>query len=426
MKNAFKKLEVEWREKELPLLIERDFPLRITDDVLAIIGPRRVGKTYLMYQLLHSILPHVSKEQILFIDFEDNRLVGLKVQQADDMFIAHQELTSSPLQYLFFDEIQALPQWSSFVRKLHNQQKYKIIVSGSSAKLLSKEIATELRGRYKAIFVSPFSFQEFLKMKQFDYSPKIEFSEKKGMLLSFFQEYMENGGYPEIIKEEQKLEKRLKIQSYFQTIFYKDIVERHQITNYSVLEQLMGYLLNNAARVFSISQFEKVLKEKGVAVSKKTLSLYLKYLEEAFFIYAVEEFSYSAKKRIMRPKKVYLIDNGLITFLSTQFSPDLGRLLENCVLIELKKRGQEVFYYHGKQECDFLVKDGLQIRQAIQVCYDFQPYNEKREVKGLQEAMDIHHLRHGLLLTYDQEKKISIGNKHIQIMPVWKWLLQKK
>ncbi len=425
MKDNFKKLEIEWQEKELPFLLERNLLPKITDDILAIIGPRRVGKTYLMYQLLQNLLTHVSKEEILLIDFEDNRLVGLTAEQADEMFIAHKELNPSPLKYLFFDEVQALPNWSRFIRKLHNQQKYKIIISGSSAKLLSQEIATELRGRYKAIFVSPFSFQEFISIKQFSYTPQVEFSEKKGTLLRLFQEYLENGGYPEIIKEEDKSEKKQKIQSYFQTIFYKDIVERHKLTNYAVLEQLMSYLLSNGARVFSITQFEKVLKEKSIAVSKKTISLYLKYLEEAFFIYALEEFSYSSKKRIMRPKKVYLIDNGLITFLSTQFSPDLGRLLESCVLIELQRRAEKVFYFHGTHECDFLVKEGLNVQQAIQVCCRLELHNEKREVQGLLEALKIFNLKKGLILTFDQEQEIKRNGAIIIVKPVWKWLLSE-
>lgn len=423
MKEVFKKLEVEWQEKELPTVVERDIRPTISPDVLALIGPRRVGKTYLMYLLLKEVLQHASKEETLLIDFEDNRLVGLRVQEADDIFIAHKELSKKELKFLFFDEIQELPYWSKFIRKLHNQQKYKIVITGSSAKLLGKEIATELRGRYKTIFVSPFSFVEFLRIQQFEVTPKIEFSEKKGALLHAFKEYLTFGGYPEIITESDISERRKKVQSYFQTIFYKDIVERHKLSNYNTLENLMNFLLNNFARPFSITSFEKVLKEMNIPVSKKTISLYLKYLEEAFFVYAVEEFSYSTKKRIMRPKKVYIVDNGLITFLSSQFSEDKGRMLENCVLLELKRKEKEVFFFNEKRECDFVVKNNSKIYEAIQVCAELQPHNEKREIQGLEEAMRAFSLQQGLILTYDQEKEISFNKKKIIVKPVWKWLL---
>lgn len=423
MKDIFKKIETEWGERKLPVLVRRNFPLAVKNDVLAIIGPRRVGKTYLMYQLIQDL--KAKKEETLFIDFEDNRLANLTSQDADEMFVAHKELYPSELQYLFFDEIQALPSWSRFVRKLHNQQRYKIIISGSSAKLLGKEIATELRGRYTSVLVLPFSFTEFLRMKKFEYTSGTQWSEHKGTLLRLFQEYLTFGGYPEIIPEETENDKRKKLQSYFQTIFYKDLVERHNITNYTVLERLMNYLLDNTARIFSITQFERILKNSGLAVSKKTISLYLKYLEEAFFVYAVEEFSYSVKKRMMRPKKIYLIDNGMVTFLSSQLSPDKGRLLENCVLLELKRQERDVLFYYGTHECDFIVQEKSKIKQAIQVCHSLEPHNEKRELQGVQKAMEEFGLQEGLVLTYDQEKSLPLGKKRIVVMPVWKWLLEQ-
>ncbi|MEW5896622.1 MAG: ATP-binding protein [Nanoarchaeota archaeon] len=422
-KDLFKKLIVEWLERKLPELIERDLKFKPAEDITAVIGPRRVGKTYFMFQIIKELLKKTSKEGILFIDFEDNRLTGLKANKLDDLFLVHKELSEQELKYLFFDEIQEIEGWSKFVRRLHSTRKYRIIISGSSSKLLGKEIATELRGRYKTIFVAPFSFKEFLHLKKFEYTPKIEYSAEKGTLLRRFKEYLEYGGYPEIIKESDLFEKKEKINSYYDAIFYKDIVERHKITNYEIMEMLMNYLVNNPASVFSISNFEKVLKEKGLKVSKKTISLYLKYLEEAFFVYALEEFSYSARKRIMRPKKIYLVDNALVTFLSSQFSPDTGKLLENTVVTELKRQKKEAFFFKGKKECDFVLKERGRISQAIQVCYSLNEKNKERELKGLLEAMDYFKLKEGIMLTYEQEDKLTIKNKKIKIVPVWKWLL---
>jgi predicted AAA+ superfamily ATPase len=419
----FKKIIAEWMEKEIPTLTKREIPLKLSSDVLAIIGPRRVGKTYLMYQLINELLTEHKKEEILFVDFEDNRLVGVKDSEWDNLFLAHLEMGYSSLKYIFFDEIQQMSNWSKFVRRLHNQNKYKIILSGSSSKLLSKEIASELRGRYKSIFVTPFSFSEFLHLKGFAVNQATEFTSKKGELLKLFLEYLLYGGYPEIIKEPASSEKKQKAASYYETVFYRDLVERHKITNYEILELLMNYLINNPTQIFSITGFEKMLKNQQLEISKKTISLFLKYLEEAFFVYSLEEFSYSAKKRLMRPKKVYLIDNGLITFLSVHFSPNNGILLENLVLGQLKRTEKTVFFFNEKKECDFIIKEGTRITQAIQVCWELNENSREREIKGLLDALDYFNLSEGMILTYDQEEKLIKEGKKIMILPVWKWLI---
>jgi len=167
-----------------------------------------------------------------------------------------------------------------------------------------------------------------------------------------------------------------------------------------------------------------MLKEKGLNVSKKTISLFLKYLEEAFFVSAVEEFSYSARHRIMRPKKVYLIDNALITFLSIQYSPDKGKLLENLIFGQFWKEFKWVYFFKGKNECDFVVKEGNKIAKAIQVCYELNEKNKNREIKGLVEALEYFRLEKGLILTYDQEDSLMVKGKKIEIFPAWKWLLE--
>lgn len=425
MKEIFKKLIAEWWESKIPPLLEREISLKQSTDILALLGPRRVGKTSCMLLLAKDILKKAPKEETLFIDFEDNRLIGLKAEKLDDLFIAHQELSSAKLKYLFFDEIQAMPSWSRFLRRLHNQKKYQIIVSGSSSQLLSKEVATELRGRYKSVFISPFSFREFLQLKNISYTPALEYTPGKGTLLRFWNEYLEKGGYPEIILEQDASEQRQKLRSYFETIFYKDVIERNKVQHHELLEMLMIYLLDAPATLLSITQVEKILKERGVAVSKKTISLYLRYLEDAFFSYSVQEFSYSAKKRLMRPRKVYLVDTGLVTFLSSRFSPDKGRLLENSVFLELLRKGQEVFFYHEKKECDFVVKERFKIGKAIQVCYELHEENKKRELGGLLEAMRFFKLEEGILLTQEQEKILEIEGKKIRVLPVWKWVLEQ-
>ncbi len=424
-KDVFKRLIVEWFERDIPSSLPREVELVLNkEEVHAIIGPRRVGKTFLMLHVLSGLLEKTSKEEILFIDFEDNRLVGLTPADLDELFVAHRELTDKELRYLFFDEVQEIPNWSKFVRRLHNQGKYCIVVSGSSSKLLGKEIATELRGRYTSILLLPFSFREFLHLKGFAFDKQVQFSERKGELLRHLNEYVSYGGFPRVAMTAGVEAKKALVKSYFETIFYKDIVERHKIESIDVIEMMMNYVLNNNAGLFSISSFEKILKEKGIKASKKTISLYLKHLEDSFFIFSTQKFSYSAKTRLMNPKKVYLADNAFQTFLSSSFSPDKGKVLEATVMQEMKRKNLEAFYFKNKNECDFIIKKGTKITNAIQVCYELNEKNKKRETKGLIEALKKFNLKKGTILTFNQEKELKTENKKITVTPIWKWLLE--
>jgi predicted AAA+ superfamily ATPase len=185
----------------------------------------------------------------------------------------------------------------------------------------------------------------------------------------------------------------------------------------------MRYCLNTYSDLFSISLFEKELKRQKLSGSKQTIANYLGYLQEVFFLTAHEKFSYSPRQRIMNPKKIYLLDLGF-SMLSTSFSENRGKLLENAVAIELFRRRKESFYYKGRRECDFIIKEGSKPTMAIQVCWELNAKNELRELKGLQEAMTSFNIEKGIILTYDEENKIEFENASIEVMPVWKWLLQ--
>lgn len=425
-RDVFKRIVAEWLERPLPKLVKREVELRIDkENINAILGPRRVGKTSLMFFTIEELLKQLKREEILFVDFEDNRLSGISSVELDELFVAHREVTGMEPKYLFFDEVQAAPDWSKFVRRLHNLGKYHIVVSGSSSKLLSKEVATELRGRYRSTLLLPFSFREFLKLKGFEYDGKTAFSEKKGLLLSLLEEYMINGGFPLVAKKSEQSDKGDLVRSYYDTIFYKDIVERYKVESVDVMEALMSHVLDNNSSLFSVSSFGKILKEKGVKASKKTVSLYLKYLEDAFFVFSTQKFSYSYKVRSLNPKKTYLSDNSFQTFLSTNFSPDKGKLLEAVVMQELKRRVAQVFYFKEKRECDFLIKNNREI-EPMQVAYELNDGNKEREISGLIEAMVKIKVQNGTILTLDQEQEMNVEGKKIRILPIWKWLLEKE
>jgi predicted AAA+ superfamily ATPase len=420
----------EWiEETTLPKLIQRTIdPVNIERlrDILAIVGPRRAGKTFLMYQLIKSLLEtgRWTKKDILFVDFEDYRLKGFRTEEMDSLFVAFNQLTGQYPKFLFFDEVQYLPDWSRVLRTLHNRGRYHIIISGSNSKLLEREVATELRGRYTDLLLFPFSFQEFLQFRQIPFTPALLQTSARGRILRAFDEYLRDGGFPEVLTRESTTEKRRLLQTYYNTIFYRDILERFNIKAKVILDGMMTYVVNTPSELFSISSFEKQLQSKSIPGSKRTISNYLRYLEDAFFVIANEKFSYSPRQRLMNPKKVYLSDTGFL-MLGTPFSENRGQFLENAVAIELFRRGHEMFYFKGKQECDFILKEGTRPREAIQVCWELRPQNEKREIQGLTEAMTVLKLQKGTILTYTQEETRKVSGQTISIYPVWKWLLNQ-
>lgn len=424
-----KKIIAEWlMERESFPLMTRDAPdlkLEKAAEIVAIAGPRRSGKTSYMHQLINNLLAtdKWNRDDILFVDFEDYRLSDFNAMDTDILFTAFQQVAGKAPTFLFFDEIQHLPGWSKVLRTLHNQNRYKIAATGSNAGLLEKEIATELRGRCRNILMMPFSLRECLRFHNIPHDAKTLLTPARGLVQKAFEQYLQEGGFPEVVKKETVSEKREMLQNYYRTIFYRDIIDRYNVKAKTVLESVMRYCLNTYSDLFSISLFEKELKRQKLSGSKQTIANYLGYLQEVFFLTAHEKFSYSPRQRIMNPKKIYLLDLGF-SMLSTSFSENRGKLLENAVAIELFRRRKESFYYKGRRECDFIIKEGSKPTMAIQVCWELNAKNELRELKGLQEAMTSFNIEKGIILTYDEENKIEFENASIEVMPVWKWLLQ--
>ncbi len=424
-----KNLIAEWLETEsLPDMVERKMGIKNVDQlssILAIVGPRRSGKTWFMFQLIKRLLDKgIEIKDILFIDFEDYRLIDIKPEEIDSILSAFYQLTDQYPTYLFFDEIQNLPNWNRVLRTLHNQNRYKIVVSGSNSSLLSKEIATELRGRYEDLLMLPFSFSELLSFKKISFDKSTFYTPKKGALLKIFDDYLREGGFPEVIQKKTRAEKNNLLQSYYQTLFYKDILERYSIRSKQLLESMMHYCLDIRGDLFSITKFAKSMAAADIPVSKKTISNYLHHLQEAFFLIANEKFDFSPRKRLMNPKKIYLLDSGF-SILSVNFSENKGKFLENVVAVHLYRTRQEMYYYKKKRECDFIIKKGNKIHTAIQVCWELNNKNRERELSGLADALREFSIEKGLILTYDQEKMEKIDGKKVSIIPTYKWLLEK-
>ena len=403
--------------------IERDIKLVKIKKIFTIIGPRRVGKTYFLYQIIDNLLKHgIDKNRILYINFEDERLENLKVEDLQKIietyFTLYPENKDKKV-YLMFDEIQNVPLWPKFIRRLYDKENCEIYVTGSSAKLLSKEIATELRGRTWIYQMYPFSFKEFLDSKKIKIGKNSIHSEERFKIAHLFEEYLKIGGFPEAIML-NNYERRILLQNYFETVLFRDIVERNKITNIELVRNILILLINNFSRPFSINKLYYTLKSQNRAVSKDWLYQLINYIEDTLYFFFVHIYSESAKKRMMNPKKGFVIDNGLIDSIITS-KEEIGWLYENLVAIELKRRGYDLFYYSDKNECDFIAINKIKKETlSIQVTLNT---DKEREIQGLLEALERTNSKKGLLINKTEDKTLKIGKKEIIFIPLWKWLL---
>ena len=423
MRPAAQTVIAEWLEEtELPHLVERAVahpPLDSLNQILAVVGPRRAGKTFYFFQQIRGLLAAGKRKQdILMVDFEDYRLAGLGTDPMGGLLEAFHALTGHLPEYLFLDEIQQLPDWSRVVRTLHNQRKFKIVISGSNSQLLARELATELRGRCLETRLLPFSFAEFLRLKGQEFTPAQWHTAARGSIQAAFQDYLHHGGFPDVAMADSPMHRRQLLQGYFETIYYKDILERHEIRAKGTLEALMRHLIDQAGELFSISAFSRTLEARGLRASKRTLANYLGYLEGAFFVICSEKFAYSQRKRTANPVKCYLFDTGFRQ-LGIPFTENRGKLLENLVAIELRRRQREFFYFRDKAECDFVITDSGRPAACIQVCWELNDSNRQREVNGLRAAAEALGTRNNLILTAGQ----SGEEGGVKLQPIVPWLL---
>lgn len=387
----------------------------IDSDLIKIItGPRRAGKSVASFLLL-------KEKKFAYLNFDDENL--LKVENYDEIIKAIFEVYPES-KYLFFDEIQNLKNWEIFVNKLHRRG-YNLIITGSNAKLLSKELATSLTGRYIPIEIFPFSFSEFLDAKGWKIEKeKVNVPEIQGKILNYLDEYMRNGGFPEVVVK--NLEARTYLETLSNSILFKDVVKRYNLRFSQKIYDLNNYLNSNFSSEFSFSKLKNILDFRSTV----TLQNYLSYLEESFLVFILNRFSFKVKEQIKTPKKVYIVDNGFCSYMSPGFSMDYGKLMENLVFVEIMRRGyklnKDVFFYktRNNKEVDFILKKGINIEKLIQVCYKIEDLKTKeRETKALIEASQDLDCDDLLVITWDvEDEKISQGKK-IKFIPIWKWLL---
>lgn len=378
-------------------------------------GVRRSGKTFLLFDFLKK---HSGNS--LYVDFEDERLSGFHLKDFEALKDAFLELKphliGKELVFLL-DEVQNIKGWEKFCRRAVEREQIKIYISGSSSKVMPSEIHTELRGRAWGIEILPFSFKEYLHAKGVSNNRSIIYGIKKAIVKQHFSEYMRWGGFPEVSLATSEFEKTKLLKEYFGAMFFRDLVERYKITNIQLLESLADKLFSSFSTKFSLTSFYKQYKDK-FPLSKDLLFRYYKYFLQSMLVFEVRTFSESAYKRMRNPAKVFLVDTGLSRRVT---SADTGRLLENIIFLELRRRGYEIFYFEEKRECDFIAKTSDNRLLPIQACFEINDENRNREIAGLLTACKRFGIHEGTILTYDEEKEIERDGIKIRVLPVWKW-----
>ncbi|MEM8895892.1 MAG: ATP-binding protein [Bacteroidota bacterium] len=362
-----------------------------TDTVLIITGIRRCGKSTLMHQ--------IAKKQThrAWFNFEDSRIVDFEISD----FTKLQEVFGEEAQHYYFDEIQNVDEWEVFIRQLHDEEKA-ICITGSNASLLSRELGTKLTGRNRQIELFPFSFSEYCSFQ------------KKEQTALTFKEYITDGGFPGYLKNKQKDY----LQQLFKDILYRDIIVRHGIRNPNTVLEIALFLISNVGKEYSLNSLRKTFDVGSV----NSVASYVSWLEDAYILFSVPKFSWSLKEVAINRKKVYTIDPGFAQANSFSYTEDIGRLFENVIYLELRRRYKDIYYFRDKGECDFVVMSSKKAAHILQVCSEVHPDNLQREMNGLIEALAYFNKKEGSIITMNQEDVLKKDGKQINLIPAHKWL----
>lgn len=379
-----------------PPMTRRDVRLpAVRGKALAVIGMRRSGKSTFLWQCLADRLAAgAPRESLLYFSFEDERLAGLQVEElswiVEEFFRLQPSLRDARKATFFFDEIQTVVGWETFARRLLDTEKIEMFLSGSSARLLSREVATSMRGRAMEVLIHPFSFRETLRHTGAE--PEVPWDRltkaSRSDLDRRLSDYLVHGGFPEAVDVKER-DRFALLRSYVDVVILRDVIERHSVSNPVALRWMQRHLLANPATPFSVQKFYDALRSQGIAVGKDTLHAYLGYLEDAFLIRTVALYTASERQRMVNPRKGYPVDPGLIPIYERTGRPNLGHALETAVLVELERRGCEVSYVRTGEgfEVDFLARTPGHPPELIQVCLDISdPSTREREVRGLAGA----------------------------------------
>lgn len=408
-------------------LVRRDIQSEIArfiphKEIVLISGVRRSGKSSLLRLVCDDILadPAVPKANILYLNFDDERLVSFSIEDFETLYVAFLEQDRPEgRKFLFLDEIQNVKGWEKWLNRLHEFEDVKIFVTGSNAALLSSEISTALTGRNRQIVNLPFSFREFLSFRGYTAETKnFYLREDKLEIRNLFKEYSTLGGFPEVLKYGDTT----LLEQYYTDILYRDIIARYGIKNIKEIKELLLFLATNPGTVQSYKSLQNVARIKSIGTVKN----YLEALASVYLFYFIDMFDYSIKRQIYNPAKVYCIDTALSNAVNFSFTRNLGHLYENIVFLELKRKAGDLYYWksHKGREVDFVVKKGLKIVEAIQVCFTLaEEKTRARELRALLEVREELKVDTLTVITDDEEETVSIDGAEIRVIPLWKWLI---
>ena len=431
VKDTIKSLIVT-KQNEIPFPVkEREIELPLnSQSIVTVVGVRRCGKSSRMQLTINALVEKgLSPEAVLWVGFDDERLAGMTVSELDEVLEAYRELY--PTQdfkdiYMFFDEIQLIDQWELFVMRVFKSYCKNIFVSGSNAKMLSQEIATTLRGWSIEEKTYPLSFKEYC---QFTGTKTHHLTEQETTILRLkWDEYYMESAFPEIVLTEWKSLRDKKLQSYFDAMLFRDLVERHNISNTGVLRYFIKRLMNNLTKPTSINAIYNDIKSQGFKISKNDLYLWADHVCECFMFLRISKYTPSLIEEQQSLRKYYFIDNGLRQAVLLPQSDDNGKLLENAVLLHLNRRLQpfdKITYYSGTKECDFIVQHEQQVKALYQVCWDMQDTRTRqREIDGIIEASRMTQCDNLFIITHDNEDTITQDGKTLNMIPAWKWMME--
>lgn len=432
MRETLKALILDFQEAPLETGVPRRLKVRtVSGKATILIGVRRCGKsTYAFQQVKRLLEEGVPRENILFLNLFDDRLAGLERDGlgpvTEAYFSLFPEKKGKETVHCFFDEIQAVPGWEPFVDRLMRTEKCRVTLTGSSARMLSKEVATQMRGRALSWELFPFSFREFLDAKGLDASGPLS-TRRRLLVQKAFEEYEEQGGFPEVVGLDKSL--RVKThQEYFHAILYRDLVERHDIAHPKAVSDLARWLVDHTGSLYTGNSLTGYLKSLGHSAPKAAVSSFLEWFEDAFFLYSVSVFDASLARRNTNPKKVYCVDHSLVKSVSSGILVNSGHLLENLVFTALRRAHPEIYYYKSKsgREVDFVVPGRGRPRALIQVCESLaDPGTRARETSALEAAMAETGLRSGTIVTKNETERIETDDGPIEVVPAWRFLLDQ-
>lgn len=410
----------EFIDRNIIKIVPREdfYPPEHLNKAVIFYGVRRSGKTFILYDFFKKY-----RDRSLYIDFEDERLAEFQLKDFELLRNSFLELKPELINretVFLLDEIQRIAGWEKFCRRAVERENIKVFLSGSASRMMPFEIHTALRGRAWSMEVLPFSFKEYLGARNMDvHDNGLVHGTRSIAVKNKFSEYLRWGGFPEVSLMESEFEKNKLLREYFGAMFFRDLVERFAIKNIPLLESLTDKLFSAFATKLSLNSFYKQYKDK-FPFSKDMLFKYYKDIIQSMLVLEVRKFSESTYKRMRNPAKIYTADPGLCKRVS---STDTGRLLENAVFLELKRRGAEVFYFEGNKECDFVTRSPDNKLMAIQTTFELNQQNAAREIGGLVEACEFLDMKEGTLITYDEEEELKAGVIKINVMPAWKWMI---